>query len=257
MQEEATNVAQLVSTDVAAKFEALQNEVDLVKNEIKQTLVDLREFLMKNRTIFPQNHAPIPPAAPRNPAVEIDHDPVPAPVTTGGFTPLQGHQISAHSGTGLDTVMLGKFIEWLGSVKRLGVSLHQITPYVEAYETSGYLQPLMVKVILRSMADLDQLLPTPTDQEFSTEDYAKCVGQLHEIICPSQNGNSDDVPLGSADTSAERSVAPLANAVDAVRALSTLLEQSAAARVAPYQVDAGGLRGKPGPKVSEVLNNDG
>ena len=44
MQEEATNVAQLVSIDVAAKFEALQNEVDLVKNEIKQTLVTCGSF---------------------------------------------------------------------------------------------------------------------------------------------------------------------------------------------------------------------
>ena len=58
MQEEVSKVDRLVSIDVAAKFEALQDEVDLLKNEIKQTLVDLREFLMKGQTIFPQLSMP-------------------------------------------------------------------------------------------------------------------------------------------------------------------------------------------------------
>jgi len=249
MEDEATRVSQLVSIDVAAKFEALQNEVDLVKNEIKQTLVDLREFLMKNRTIFPQVHAPMPTPTPQNLAVDSAQDPTfapapssAAPATTGALTSRQGLQISVHSATALDTEMLGKFIEWLGSVKRMGVSLHQITPYVEAYETSGYLQPLMVKVILRSMADLDQLIPIPPEQEFSTEDYAECVGRLHQIICLSQNGNN-------------AYVIPL----DARR-----LEQSGDTLEDSHQVDAGELQGKarihqeqPEPKVAEASNSHG
>jgi len=247
MQEEATSVAQLVSIDVAAKFEALQNEVDLVKNEIKQTLVDLREFLMKNRTIFPQVHAPMPAATPPNLSVALARGPTPglapaAPLTTGALTSVQGLQTNAHSATALDTEMLGKFIEWLGSVKRMGVSLHQLTPYVEAYEASGYLQPLMVKIILRSMADLDQLMAIPPEQEFSTEDYAKCVGQLHEIICPSQDGNG-------------AGMAPYD---------SRVLEPSDGALGDPHQADGGELQGKdaihqerPEPKPAEGLNSDG
>ena len=128
MEEEATRVAQLVSMDVAAKFEALQNEVDLIKNEIKQTLVDLREFLMKNRTIFPQVQVPMPPARPEEPTVDLPRDPVSAPAPAVPATP-GGLQIYAHSATVLDTEMLGKFIQWLGTVKRMGVSLHQLTPY--------------------------------------------------------------------------------------------------------------------------------
>ena len=239
-------MAQLVSIDVAAKFEALQNEVDLVKNEIKQTLVDLREFLMKNRTIFPQAHAPMPPATLQTLAVEMTGDMTPGPTPdasaiTGGLTSLQAHQTSGQSATFLDTEMLGKFIDWLGSVKRLGVSLHQITPYVEAYEASGYLHPLMVKVILRSMADLDQLKAIPHEQEFSTEDYAQCVGQLHQIICPSQNGTGGYLP-----------------------SYAHPLEKSGDNLGDSAQVDGGELQGKAGihqeqpePNVAEALNTGG
>ena len=156
--------------------------------------MDLREYLMKNRTIFPQVQVqvPMPPAKPEKP-VDMPRDPVSAPSPALPATP-GGLQISAHSATVLDTEMLGKFIDWLGSVKHLGVSLHQLTPYMEAYEASGYLQPLMVRLILRSMADLDQLITIPPEREFSTEDYAKCMGQLHQIICSSQNGNGTYPP---------------------------------------------------------------
>ena len=249
MQEEETRVAQMVSIDVAAKFESLQNEVDLVKNEIKQTLVDLREFLMKNGTIFPQVHPSMPNSAPPTLTVDLAQDPAPepapppaAPATTDASASLQRLPISAHSATTLDSEMLGKYIEWLGSVKRMGVSLQQITPYVEAYEASGYLQPVMVKVILRSMADLDQLTATPPEKEMSTEEYATCVGHLHQIICPSQNGNS-----------------AYAAAPDA-----PLLEQSGGTLGGSHQVDGGELRGEAGTqgeqpesKVVEALNSDG
>ena len=42
------------STDLDERLEALQDDVDLLKNEVKQTLVDLREFIMKDRTLLPQ-----------------------------------------------------------------------------------------------------------------------------------------------------------------------------------------------------------
>ncbi len=54
MVEQGTRVDRLVSIDTAERFEALQDEVDLLKNEIKQTLVDLREHMMKGRTVFSQ-----------------------------------------------------------------------------------------------------------------------------------------------------------------------------------------------------------
>ena len=39
------------TADLGEMFEALQAEVNLVKTEIKQTLVDLREFMAKEQTL--------------------------------------------------------------------------------------------------------------------------------------------------------------------------------------------------------------
>ena len=52
--EQGTKVDRLVSIDIAERFEALQDEVDLLKVEVKQTLVDLREFIIKGSPFSPR-----------------------------------------------------------------------------------------------------------------------------------------------------------------------------------------------------------
>ena len=185
MVEQGTRIDRLVSTEVVERLEALQDEVDLLKNEIKQTLVDLREHMMKGRTVFselgmePQRRPPLPPP----PRVvytkglstdEVDGDRPKSPL--GHFTP-------GPRSDGMDPVMLGNIISWLGTVKQMGMSLQQVTPFLEAYEASGYLPPIMLKVLLRSLADLDQMTDSPPEEEFSPQLYAECLGQLHDIIC--------------------------------------------------------------------------
>ncbi len=53
--DEEVRSAQVVYRSVEEKFEGVQDEVNLLKAEIKQTLVDLREFMMKQRAISPQS----------------------------------------------------------------------------------------------------------------------------------------------------------------------------------------------------------
>ena len=200
-----TNVDKLVSIDVARKFEALQEEVDLLKHEVKQTLVDLRGFIMESRTILPQ--APIearlasPPTPPDNSKLEssLAQSPpatlVPQPDTTPNRLPRESDQ-GFEVNDALNTGMLGELINWLATVKRRGLSLHQITPYVEAYEKAGYLSPLVVKVILLSMADLDQRLEVSLDESRPLDQYFECVREFHEIVCghPSLPGPSLAAP---------------------------------------------------------------
>ncbi|NQW22959.1 MAG: hypothetical protein HQ475_05885 [SAR202 cluster bacterium] len=187
MVEQGTRVDQLVSIDISERFEALQDEVDLLKNEIKQTLVDLREHMMKGRTVFSQPEAEpqrrMPPTLPPR-VVYTKEPPTPEAIAQVKGMPLVRHYAmgSSHS-DGMDPVMLGNIICWLGTVKKMGLSLQQVTPFLEAYEASGYLSPIMLKVLLRSLADLDQKTETPPEDEFSPEHYADCIGQLHDIIC--------------------------------------------------------------------------
>ena len=206
-----SNVDKLVSIDVARKFEALQEEVDLLKHEVKQTLVDLRGFIMESRTILPQVSAearpqvlPTPPEEPKletgpkvSPMPPVAPAPQPklAPNQQLPKEPRQVDQAPEVSGA-LNTVMLGELIDWLSTAKRCGLSLHQITPYVDAYEKAGYLTPLVVKVILLSMADLDQRLEAPLDKDLLPDQYFECVREFHGIVCghPSSPGSSGAVP---------------------------------------------------------------
>ncbi len=204
MAEEGTKVDRLVWIDIAERFEALQDELDLLKVEIKQTLVDLREFMMKERTLFPQASSGVrPPSTPSAQQDEYALDGQQA-TTAGpsaadglGRVGIQTNEFRSRTPNteALDTHMLGNVISWLGTVKDRGLALHQITPYLEAYEKTGYLTPVMVRVVLRSMADLDQLFETPSEREFSPKEYSQCLRELHDIICkpdtqPAQPGPS-------------------------------------------------------------------
>ncbi len=186
MVELGTRVDRLVSINVAERFDALQDEVDLLKNEIKQTLVDLREHMMKGLTVFSQPEAeaqrrmpsPLPPRV-----VYTKEPPTAEAIAQVNNTPSLRHFALGSQTEGMDPVMLGNIICWLVTVKHMGLSLQQVTPFLEAYEASGYLPPIMLKVLLRSLADLDQMADTPPEGEFSPEHYADCIGQLHDIIC--------------------------------------------------------------------------
>jgi len=204
MAEEGTKVDRLVSIDIAERFEALQDELDLLKVEIKQTLVDLREFMMKDRTLFPQ--APLSVGPPSTLSAQQDEYALEEhQATEAGFSAaaelgrvgIQTNEFQSRlpNTEALDTHMLGNVISWLGTVKGRGLALHQITPYLETYEKTGYLTPVMVRVVLRSMADLDQLVETPLEKKFSPQEYSQCLRELHDIICkpdtrPAQPGPS-------------------------------------------------------------------
>ncbi len=79
--------------------------------------------------------------------------------------------------------MMGNIIWWLGTAKRSGLTLQLLTPILETYEMSGTITHSISKLILRSMADLDALHENMPGNEFSPQDYADGLLQLHDIIC--------------------------------------------------------------------------
>jgi len=220
-----SNVDKLVSIDVAQRFEVLQEEVDLLKHEVKQTLVDLRGFIMEGRTILPQisNGARLasPPKLPDVSNLETSLAesppvmPVPQPKLAPNRLPRKAEQDDRafEVSDGLNTGMFGELINWLATVKRFGLSLPQITPYVEAYEKAGYLSPLIVKVILLSMADLDQRVEAPADNNLPPGQYLECLRAFHDIICthPSSPGPSWATPETEHAEMTARPATPISN----------------------------------------------
>lgn len=185
------------TADLEERFQALEDELNLVKSEIKQVLVDLREFMLNYQTVLPQARQEVrlgtPPRAPVTDRAREDLSPpaplpwgLPAPSTTdarnqGSHPPLL--QSGPHPSADLDPAMLGNVIWWMGTVKRRGLSLQQIAPFLETYEMSGHLTPTMAKLILRSMAQMDEQQGESSAGGFSPQNYTECLIQLHDILC--------------------------------------------------------------------------
>ena len=212
--------------ELEAQVKTLQDEVDLLKTEIKQTLIDMRELVMKDSNIFamPSKRKPeirqIPPViTEENPTLNNDHmdndeldDPyentesnftdedAPESMTVHHVTEsssLLNFQVESSQITRLmpkSGDLVANLTVWLGSVKMRGVSLTQMLPFLEAYQGSGHLDSLSMRLIIKAMADLDILDPTHLTQPFSSTDYAQCLMELHEVIKNSPDFENKELP---------------------------------------------------------------
>ena len=196
------------------KLERLEDEFNLLKTEVRQTLIDLKEFIMKGRTIFPD--VPDIPSSP--PPAEIRHeepsvaDPLPeedtmvseaveasidppAPdISTPSsplaaiFEPTQLPDINKPTGgeadptRAPDAVMMSNIIWWLGTAKRRGMTLHQVAPFIDAYEMSGYMIPTVAKLIYRTMAEMDATTDPTLTSPPMPQDFSEGMMQLNEIV---------------------------------------------------------------------------
>ena len=208
---------------IIERFEALEDELNVLKNEIKQNLVDLREFIMKDRTIFPDGVL-VPPRAMHveerhtedigdsreqsAPSQRVDlifpesGSTQPAE-TSQQATPSQqvnlvmpkagnaqtaaaqlvNQPVAPQSTYSVDATMMSNIIWWLGTVKQRGLTLQQVSPFLDAYETAGYLSPAMSKLIIRSMAELGAPNQAVHNDSFAPQEFADCLLQLNNIVC--------------------------------------------------------------------------
>ncbi|MDP6078374.1 MAG: hypothetical protein QF638_09335, partial [Acidimicrobiales bacterium] len=95
------------SKDLGEMLAALQDDVELMKTEIRQTLVDLREFFVKDRTISAQTLR-----GPRSNGAPLDPYPLSPAVPTSDSnrhpeTSLWDSRSEARGNERVDTIMLG------------------------------------------------------------------------------------------------------------------------------------------------------
>ena len=218
----------MVSADgsLGDRLEALELEFNLLKTEIRQTLIDVKEFVMKGKSV---NSAQSPviddrPASINNDVQSINEEPSvglssiaqdvdtgPDPITISespaslAWTPLPPdmEKDNALAPANInDSTMMKNIIWWLGTARRRGITLNQLSPFIEAYEMSGYMSPLISKLIYKTMAQL-------ADEESSTaaqrmpQDFSDGLMQLNEIITTPnydiQQKNLTPDQLGSVD----------------------------------------------------------
>ena len=201
-------------SETSEKLERLEDEFNLLKTEVRQTLVDLKEFIMKGRTIFldvpdipsrpppaeirheePSVADPLPEEDPMiSEAVEASIDPPAPDISTPSsplaaiFEPTQLPDINKPTGgeadptRAPDAVMMSNIIWWLGTAKRRGMTLHQIAPFIDAYEMSGYMSPTVAKLIYRAMADIDVTGENTITSSTMPQDFSEGLMQLNDIV---------------------------------------------------------------------------
>jgi len=191
------------------RLEALELEFNLLKTEIRQTLVDVKEFVMKGKSVN-AGQRPVTGARPTTIDTEIDTDmqstneepyvdaySVDQDVATGsdsitiGGSPVSTNWAASPQGmeknTALapssinDSTMMKNIIWWLGTARRRGITLNQLSPFIEAYEMSGYMSPLISKLIYKTMAQLADGESTTGGQRMP-QDFSDGLMQLNEII---------------------------------------------------------------------------
>ena len=213
-------------SELEAQIQTLQDEVDLLKTEIKQTLIDMRELVMKDSNIFARPSSSkvnteirqIPPMVTEENSSETneyndefdiddstsesnqDSDSEPESITVHSVTEgssLLNFQVESSQVTKLmpkSGDLVANLTVWLGTVKMRGVSLTQMLPFLEAYQNSGHLDSLSMRLIVKAMADLDILEPSHITQPFSSTDYAQCLMELHEVIKNSPDFENKELP---------------------------------------------------------------
>jgi len=199
--------------ELGERIESLEDEFNLLKTEVRQTLVDLKEFIMKGRTILPEN----PPITNRSPLQEtVTEEPRESPQTDGLIPTLDAQAPDAEPETLMvspepnptesaefqragfissvpvqagpavpqpDATMMNNLIWWLGMAKRRGITLRQLSPFIEAYEMSGYMSPMIAKLIYRTMAEMESSNDTSQTAAQVPQDFSEGLMQLNDIIC--------------------------------------------------------------------------
>jgi hypothetical protein len=183
------------NSQLLERIQALEDEVNLLKTEIRQVLIDMRDTWLKRSDVLsvgPVN-MPVPVSSPAN----VSSQPVPVQaindLSETQARPTQTPQpVATYSSpeTGLDMSIdssnkgiVNDLLQWMGDAKEKGLTAARLFPILEAYETSGMMSPLMAKFILKSMSMLDEIQTGEDVPVMSPSSYSESISDLHKLVC--------------------------------------------------------------------------
>ena len=183
------------NSQLLERIQALEDEVNLLKTEIRQVLIDMRDTWLKRSDVLsvgPINR-PVPVSSP----ADVSSQPVPVqPISDLSETQARATQtpqpIATYSSpeTGLDMSIdssnkgiVNDLLQWMGDAKEKGLTAARLFPILEAYETSGMMSPLMAKFILKSMSMLDEIQTGEDVPVMSPSSYSESISDLHKLVC--------------------------------------------------------------------------
>ena len=166
------------NSQLEQRVQALEDEVNILKTEIRQILIDMRDTWLRksdglatSREIV-QAAAPTLAATPQSASSAVNG----APRTYfGSEAGLDLSTDQNNKGT------LNDLLAWMGEAKEKGLSAARLFPILEAYENSAMISPLMSKFILKNMSMLDEMYSN--NDPMSPSVYSQVVSDLHKLVC--------------------------------------------------------------------------
>ncbi|MFL2763833.1 MAG: hypothetical protein ACJ0A6_02335 [Dehalococcoidia bacterium] len=208
------------SSKLQQRITVLEDELNLIKSEIHQTLVDMRDAMSKGQDILSvKKEAPAPKAQPQAAQQQEDNlSDVDEPTETDSIDEEELEEdgveslaidsldhyseedsiatLSKPSPAAIDfktnKALMDDILSWIGTAKEKGFTAARLFPVMEAYETSGLMNPLMTKFLLKSMSMLDEIQDKKQPATLSPSDYAQCLSELHHLITGEEEYEEED-----------------------------------------------------------------
>lgn len=208
------------SSKLQQRITVLEDELNLIKSEIHQTLIDMRDAMSKGQDILSvKKEAPAPKAQPQAAQQQEDNlSDVDEPTETDSIDEEELEEdgveslaidsldhyseedsiatLSKPSSAAIDfktnKALMDDILSWIGTAKEKGFTAARLFPVMEAYETSGLMNPLMTKFLLKSMSMLDEIQDKKQPATLSPSDYAQCLSELHHLITGEEEYEEED-----------------------------------------------------------------
>ena len=166
------------NSQLEQRIQALEDEVNILKTEIRQILIDMRDTWLRKSDVLSSSREIVQAATPTLAPTPQTASPAVNGAPRAYFGSEAALDLSAdqnNKGT------LNDLLGWMGEAKEKGLTAARLFPILEAYENSAMISPLMSKFILKNMSMLDEMYSN--NDPMSPAVYSQVVSELHKLVC--------------------------------------------------------------------------
>ncbi|MBA39719.1 MAG: hypothetical protein CL894_04135 [Dehalococcoidia bacterium] len=166
------------NSQLEQRIQALEDEVNILKTEIRQILIDMRDTWLRKSDVLSSSREIVQAATPTLAPTPQTASPAVNGAPRAYFGSEAALDLSANQN---NKGTLNDLLGWMGEAKEKGLTAARLFPILEAYENSAMISPLMSKFILKNMSMLDEMYSN--NDPMSPAVYSQVVSELHKLVC--------------------------------------------------------------------------
>ena len=166
------------NSQLEQRIQALEDEVNILKTEIRQILIDMRDTWLRKSDVLSSSREIVQAATPTLAPTPQTASPAVNGAPRAYFGSEAAVDLSANQ---YNKGTLNDLLGWMGEAKEKGLTAARLFPILEAYENSAMISPLMSKFILKNMSMLDEMYSN--NDPMSPAVYSQVVSELHKLVC--------------------------------------------------------------------------